>query len=86
MAPFLFPGSQNFDDHEARNFCLDDEWFCRFKFENVENHEMWIQGISLATLLTSNVIHMINGISNIKDNTGAEYEVKCVVINLVSCR
>ena len=77
MAPFLFPGSQNFDDHEARNFCLDDEWFCRFKFENVEN---------LATLLTSNVIHMINGISNIKDNTGAEYEVKCVVINLVSCR
>ena len=54
--------------------------------ENVENHEMWIQRISLATLLSSTFIHIINGINNRGDNVGAEYEAKCVVVNLVSKR
>ena len=51
--------------------------------EYVENHEMWIQRISLATLLSSTFIHIINGINKREDNLGAEYETKCVVINLV---
>ena len=76
MPPFL--GSL-----ETSDFCLENEWFCRFKFDNIENHEKWMEGFSLATLIISTLIHIFNGFTNIKDNTGAEYQVNCVMMNIV---
>ena len=59
-----------------------DEWFYDYKFSNIKDHEMLMQGISEVTLFISTIIHIINGCRQ----KGGKNEALSIMMNIVSKR
>ena len=59
-----------------------DEWFYDYKFSNIKDHEMFMQGFSEVTLFISTIIHIINGCRQ----KGGKNEALRIMMNIVSKR